>query len=243
MTIEIKHDLRSAHLGTRLILGGKPYVGGLCLHDTAGSGTHNDTRYLSHPGDGRKVSVDFTVERNGDVYQLNPDLVRKCTFHAGRATKWKTGGRNFRNYEVTQVLIGIELCQKADMSLVPAWPVEQVAAVAELCVWLCGKFQLTKEQITTHAAIIQDGSRTDPRRFIWDSFWFHFNRAANTPAIDPRPNPDGIGSPIYHAVVAGDTLFSIARRYKKSIEELKAINGMSTPSVLIKVGDRLIIQR
>ena len=57
---------------------------GIVLHDTAGAGTHNDTLYLVNPGDGRKVSVDFTVERDGKIHKLNPDLQTYYCNHAGQ---------------------------------------------------------------------------------------------------------------------------------------------------------------
>jgi LysM repeat protein len=241
--MNIKRNITAAHLGTRLILGGRPFVGGICLHDTAGSGTHNDTLYLSNPGDGRVVSVDFTVERDGTIYQLNPDLTHKCTWHAGRATKFVTAGRVLRNQEVTKSLIGIELVQKNDLTFSPVWPDVQVDAVAELCLWLCIAFKLTKEQITTHAKIITDGSRSDPRRFPFEQFWSTFNRNANTPAVDPKPDAAAVGSPTYYVVVSGDSLWKIAKQFGVTVEALKANNGMATASNLITPGQKLLIRK
>jgi hypothetical protein len=238
---EIQLSLTAHNLGKRLIIDGRPFIGGICLHDTAGSGSHNDTIYLSHPGDGRKVSVDFTVERDGSIWQLNPDLNKFCTFHAGRATKWIAGGRVFRNRAVTQVLIGIEIVQQAAMKLNPIWPDQQVKSVAELCYFLCSKFNLTKEQVTTHAKVITDGSRSDPRQFPFDAFWFHFNRVANMPAIDPPPGP--LGQPVIVEVAANDTLWAIAKRYNSTVEQIKHLNGMNTPSNVIRPGQKLIIKK
>lgn len=149
---------------------------GVVLHDTAGTGKHNDTLYLANPGDGRTVSTDFTVERDGSIWKLNPDLRSRCTFHAGRATEW----RGFKNSQVNSVLIGIEIVQKADLSLRPIYPSEQVAAVANLCAWLVREFGLRGADITTHRQIITDGSRSDPRQFPFDGpegFWVLFWRA------------------------------------------------------------------
>lgn len=240
--MNIKTNLRAKHLGSRLILNGKPFIGGIVLHDTAGSGTHNDTRYLANPSDGRKVSVDYTVERDGSVYELNPDVLNKCTFHAGRATRVRVGNRILRNREVTQSFIGIELVHKANPALQsPIWPNEQVKAAAELCLFLCSKYKLTKESITTHAAIITDGSRTDPRAFPFDSFWFWFNKMANVPAIDPV-SPE-LSNPIMYVVVPGDSLWKIANMFKTSVEALKSLNGIDARSNLIKAWQTLIIQR
>lgn len=170
----------------------------IVLHDTAGSGLHNDTRYLANPGDGRIVSVDFTVERDGSIWQLNPDLSKYCTFHAGRNTRF----RGITNGACNHTSIGIEIVQKADLSLSPIYPDEQIQAAAALCAWLCEKFGLEKDDITTHRQIITDGSRTDPRKFPFEGehgFWAHFHRANGTkqPAAlcshgDEDLNGDGI---------------------------------------------------
>ena len=138
------------------------------LHDTYGSGTHNDTKYLANPSDGRKVSCDFTVEKDGTIYQLNPDLAKFATFHAGRATLYK----GLRNAQVYQGTIGIEIVQNQKKA---EYPPAQVQAVAELCRSLCDQFKLKAADITTHKAIITDGSRTDPRDFPFPQFWSIFN--------------------------------------------------------------------
>ena len=241
--MNINKTIHADHLGSRLILGGKPFIGGICLHDTAGTGTHNDTLYLAHPSDGRVVSVDFTVERDGSIFQLNPDLLKNCTWHAGRATAYRTGNHSFKNRAVTQVLIGIEISHKENPALQsPLWPENQIKAVAELCFFLCHTYGLTKDQITTHAKIITDGSRTDPRLFPFDSFWFYFNKAAGTPAVDPI-NP-ALQNPVMYEVVKGDTLSKIARKFSNvSIEDIKSLNGIATASDLIRIGQKLIIQK
>ena len=151
---------------------------GIVLHDTAGSGTHGDTLYLANPTDGRVVSVDFTVERDGLIWKLNPDLQKFHTHHAGRSTKW----RNFKNQEVNQVTVGIEIVQKSDLSLSPVYPQVQIDAVAHLCAWLSKTYNISNSEITTHRQIITDGSRSDPRNFpfegangFWQKYWSHFN--------------------------------------------------------------------
>lgn len=219
--MEIKRDLTAKFLGR-----GFREVAGIILHDTAGSGTHNDTRYLASPGDGRKVSVDFTVERDGSIWQLNPDLKNNHTFHAGRATHFK----NLRNQQVTRHCIGIEIVQKADLSLNPLYPDAQVIAVANLCAFLCREFGLQKTDITTHAKVITDGSRSDPRKFPFDDFWQYF---------DPI---SGLDSEVFHIVKSGDTLFALANFYNTRIETIKALNGMNDASNEITVDQRLRVK-
>ena len=55
-----------------------------------------------------------------------------------------------------------------------------------------------------------------------------------------QPAPNQIKTPTSHTVVAGDTLFSISRRYNLSVEQLKAINKLPQEAV-IHVGQKLIV--
>lgn len=59
-----------------------------------------------------------------------------------------------------------------------------------------------------------------------------------TPAASPSPAPQA--TPIFHVVVAGDTMFSIARRYGVSLEALGKANGIDDPNRIV-IGQRLII--
>lgn len=218
--MNIKRDYTARYLGR-----GDREVIGIVLHDTAGSGKINDVKYLANPGDGRRVSVDFCVTRDGDIYQLSPDLKKHWTYHAGRATRFK----GFTNSSVTKRTIGIEIVQKADLSLTPTYPDVQVKATGELCSYLCEQFGLSKEDITTHAKIITDGSRSDPRRFPFDKFYEYFNNMSGNETLK-------------HTVVAGDTLFALANRYHTTIEELKRLNNLNDPSNVILVGQVLVIK-
>lgn len=208
---------------------GSRTVKGIILHDTAGTGTHNDTKYLANPGDGRKVSVDFTVERDGSVWQLNPDLRKGWTYHAGRSTQFK----GLRNRDVTKSCIGIEICQRADMSLKPTYPTEQVNAVADLCAYLCKEFGLNKADITTHAKVVTDGSRSDPRKFPFTDFWTRFD--ASTGMV-------GTSGQMFHVTAAGDTLWRLANQYQTRIETIKALNGINEASNIIEVGRKLRVK-
>lgn len=219
--MEIKLDFTARNLGS-----GSRTVKGIVLHDTAGSGKINDVRYLANPGDGRVVSVDFCVTRDGNIYQLSPDLSKNWTFHAGRNTRFK----GHINGAVNKHTIGIEIVQKADLSLSPLYPEPQVKSVAELCAHLCEKFGLSKDDITTHAKIITDGSRSDPRRFPFDKFDDFFNTAS-------------VGQEtVKHTVVAGDTLYSLSKHYKTTVEEIKRLNSINEASNLITVGQVLIVK-
>jgi N-acetyl-anhydromuramyl-L-alanine amidase AmpD len=176
---------------------------GIVLHDTAGNGGHGDTLYLANPQDGRVVSVDFTVERNGSIWKLNPQLTQFCCLHAGRRTAW----RGLRNHAVNQGTVGIEITQHRNLSLRPLYPLAQVKSVAQLCAWLVTRFGLQASDITSHRAIITDGSRSDPRQFPFEGaagFWFFYWQALGSSdrflaSMEPDGmSPEALVEPAYH---------------------------------------------
>ena len=227
MAFETK--LRAKNLGKR---SGR--VEFIVLHDTAGNGGRGDAEYLASDPEKRGVSVDFCILKDGTVYQLNPDLKNKCTYHAGRNTAFR--GRS--NGGVNQHSVGIEIAQKANMKgLSPAYPEAQVRAVAEVCRYLCETFQLTKVDITTHSKIIRDGSRSDPRNFPWEGFWDFFNKGNGD---EPAGGPS-LGTMV-HTVQDGDTLYSLSREYTTTVEKIKALNSLNTTSNVIHPGQILIVK-
>lgn len=227
--IQLKRDYTCRHLGT-----GKRTVKGIILHDTAGNGGPGDVKYLANPSDGRRVSCDFAVTRDGSIYQLNPDLENNWTYHAGRNTHFK----GVFDSAVTKSTVGIEITQKADLSLSPLYPKEQINAVADLCVYLCAKFNLEKSDVTTHAKIITDGSRSDPRKFPFADFWKRFDTVGG---VD-LPHLPHLSQPVTHTVKQGETLFELSNRYQTSVETIKRLNNLNTPSNLIQVGQVLIVK-
>ncbi len=160
------HDLPCRYKAKR----GRSIIG-IVLHDTCGTGTHADTLYLADPEDGREVSVDFTVEVSGAIWKLNPQLGLYYCFHAGRATSF----RGLHNAQVTRATIGIELCRAAAANPSMPYPAPQIDSLVILVRWLLLRFHLTNADITTHQAIITDGSRDDPRNFPWWQFLAKLN--------------------------------------------------------------------
>ena len=55
--------------------------------------------------------------------------------------------------------------------------------------------------------------------------------------------PDSGGTPVYHHVRSGDTLYSISRRYKLSIEELRRLNPTLGQKKTIYPGQKLRVQK
>lgn len=236
-------------LKAKFIRPGRKKIVGIVLHDTAGTGTHNDTLYLADPRDGRKVSIDFTVERDGTIWKLNPDLDKFYAMHCGRATRYK----GLVNGEVTRATIGIEICQKADLSLRPFYTDAQVKSVGQLCAWLTWKFNLDTADITTHRNIITDGSRSDPRQFPFDGangFWSCYWEAKgkgdeHEASATMTKTPDISKKEPTHSVKAGETLFGIARKhYGKGslyplIEKANALKkGLILPGQVLLIPDR-----
>lgn len=240
--INIDHSLRAKRLNGYKS-GIRPLVRAIVLHDTAGSGTIGDAKYLANDPENRKVSVDFVILRDGTIYQLNPDLTKYSTNHAGRHTRLAIPGTNeaYTNADVNEHTIGIELSHHVVPSKQhPEWPIDQINSAALLCKDLCSQFNLKTENITTHAKIITDRTRTDPRNFDWVSFWSCFN--CDGLAITPKtgnPVPD---THIFHIVVSGDTLSGLASQYHTSIEAIKVLNHYDSPSTLINVGQRLLVK-
>ena len=224
-------------LAAKYLENGRTKVVGVVLHDTAGSGGHGDTLYLAKPGDGRKVSIDFTVERDGGIWKLNPDLDKFYTRHAGRATKFK----GLTNAAVTRATIGIEIVQKANLSLSPLYPEAQIKSVAELCAWLVSKYKLTTSDITTHRQVITDGSRADPRQFpfegpggFWEFYWAAQGKAEEHQiAVEMQKTPEPGGNT--YTVAAGDSLSSIAKKkLGKSSRwtEIQTLNGLTGTTIV-----------
>lgn len=218
----------------KYISPGRSKITGICLHDTAGSGTHGDTKYLANPSDGRKVCVDFTVERDGSIWKLNPDIDKYYTPHAGRKTKWKGA----TNAQVTRALIGIEIVQHVKLNLVPTYTDEQVRATAHLCAWLVEKYNLAPADITTHRQVITDGSRSDPREFpfegtggFWQHYWGFFGKEKEFEVSQEITKVPDEGKKTYN-VVQGDTLISIGNLYKVKWQDIMSANKLKSTVIL-----------
>jgi LysM repeat protein len=73
---------------------------------------------------------------------------------------------------------------------------------------------------------------------------------ATSPAPAPGPTPTGRVSPlslpgggkaIVHVVQGGETLYSISRKYKVTVQSIKTLNNIPDSSNRINIGDRLMI--
>lgn len=66
------------------------------------------------------------------------------------------------------------------------------------------------------------------------------NTEAQTATITPSPGPSPTATENIYTVEAGDTLFSIAAKFKANVCTLRAVNNITNPSV-IAVGQKLLI--
>lgn len=226
--MHVNRDYTAKNLFVR---GGNAVPEFIVLHDTAGNGGLGDVKYLAQDPENRGVSVDFVIPKDGTIYQLNPDLNRKYTSHAGR----KTAFRGHSNRNVNRYSVGIEIGQRATLV---EYPEVQIRSVAKTCAYLCDTFSLTKTDITTHAKIITDGSRSDPRKFPWDIFWVYFNEMSGL----VLPGEVSGDARIYHLVRKGDTLYALSQHYLTSVEQIKALNGMDDRSNTIHPGQKLVVK-
>ena len=164
----------------------------------------------------RGVSVISACRVTGR-FSAQPRLRNTTMFHAGAAPDFGAG-----HGAVNPAQLGIEIVQKADLSLSPIYPEAQVRAVAELWRTSVPAFNLTRGDITTHARIIQDGSRSDPRQFPFTRF----------DTISTRPTAGAI-SRLAHSR-RRDTLFALASD-SDDIEKSKA-EPINDASNMISVG-------
>lgn len=51
------------------------------------------------------------------------------------------------------------------------------------------------------------------------------------PAPTTNPNNNTNGAPVYHTVVAGETLYGISRRYNITVDQLKSLNGLTANTI------------
>lgn len=159
MTINIDTTIKSPNYSSRN--GQKIFM--LVMHATAGrkdSDLHiltDDTVPLK-----KRVSVLYYILKTGHVYQLVDDSY--AAWHAGKAY-WNQYGP----VEIQEGSIGIEL-ENLNNGIDP-YPPEQYNAALELSKALVSRYNITQNNIVTHANIagITEG-KTDPKGFPFDKF-------------------------------------------------------------------------
>ncbi len=152
----------------------------IVLHATVGS-LQSAISHLVNPR--TKVSTHYLISKTGRILRLVAES--HVAWHAGRA-KWKN------TTKVNEISIGIELENRNDG--VDPYPAAQLRSLTELVYDLMQRYQLSRDDITSHAAVaVPAGRKTDPKNFPWSSF------LAGLPS-DPFVDWGDIGKPSGPAV-------------------------------------------
>lgn len=183
----------------------------IVMHDTVGS-FPGDIGWLTNPAS--EVSSDFYVQRNGEVWQLNPDLRQAKTWHAGTSLY-----QQFSN--LNEYSIGIEMEHRFDTD---DWPEQQVQAAARLAAWLVEEFDLdlVTQPIVSHAQVaLPPGRKRDPRNLPWSAFGQQVRQSLGERAEPAKLvwGATGQAIPVELRFVAGTTL--------ATAEALTAATGFS----------------
>ena len=112
---------------------------------------------------------------------------------------------------------------------------EVLAAAVEYCVLLCREYGLTAESIVSHReahALGYASNHGDPENWLNRHGLTMDNFRARVQEIMEKSDDTNV---VEYAVVRGDSLARIARRYGTTWQELAAYNGIANPS-LIRVG-------
>lgn len=132
----------------------------IVVHATAGS-IGGALAWLTNPAS--RVSADFVIAKNGDVYQLNPALDVYYTWHAGKSA-WR--GLEIRN-TLNPVSIGIEL-ENRNTGVDP-YPPEQLASLTLLVRDRRTRYGVDMANIVRHVDV-SPGRKTDPKGMDWEAW-------------------------------------------------------------------------
>lgn len=118
--------------------------------------------------------------------------------------------------------IGVEMCVEKDGTIHP----DTVKRTVQVVAHLCNKFKLTSKRVYRHYDIT---GKNCPAPWVKDASLF---QAFKT-------NVDEILSPKFYSVKKGDTLYSIAKQRKVSVDSIKKVNKLT--SDVLSVGQKLKI--
>lgn len=127
----------------------KPSV--IVLHDTEDNDLNRVLRLFRSRAFGNNAH--FVIAKNGKIYQTAP-----LNTNAGHAGKSVFKGR----HRVNDFSIGIELINRGNGK--DPFPEAQYRSLAKLVRWLCHKYDIPWENVTTHKDVaIPKGRKSDPR--------------------------------------------------------------------------------
>lgn len=133
---------------------------GIVVHETIG---YDSLPYLQGGSllDGRKVSSDYHIARNGDVSQITPP--RCYSFHSGVA-RWQLYQESDRT--INQGFVGVELENHPDDGQVVTGP--QYIGLAWLIRVLCTSHPIDLRNVVGHYQVaLPSGRKKDPVTMNW----------------------------------------------------------------------------
>lgn len=183
---------------------------GIVLHHSAG--TYIGTiSWCMNPAS--KVSYHAVVSTSGQVTELADDTNK--TWHAGKSKFMGIDNCN-------DFLLGIAVTGNTNERELTK---EEINATAEWCVKKMKKWNFGIEWVTTHRAIAPE-RKTDVSKKAEMQIKERIKELLSTFFI--------------YEVSAGDTLFSIAKRFGVSVEDLRKLNNQNVDT--IKIGQKLKIK-
>jgi len=143
----------------------------LVIHATAG-GEAGALSWLCNPAS--RVSADFVIGKQGNIWQLNADLDAAFTWHAGKSA-WR--GLEMQG-TLNPVSIGIELANLNNGR--DPYPPPQIAALTNLVRTLMARYAIPLDHVVRHLDV-SPGRKTDTAGFPWTEW-----RAALAPGMETR---------------------------------------------------------
>jgi len=157
----------------------------MVLHWTGGEGgAEQVARTLAK----RRLSVDFVVEKDGTIYQLNTNIAGRYTLHAGRANKASVGVEivNY-GYRATKLLVPRKGRDRTlqDQVIhgrkrkVAGFTNQQVLSVLRLTEWFCDEFDVPRQIPASSTEL----SEEDYRRFTGICGHLHVTKKKTDPGM------------------------------------------------------------
>lgn len=212
-------------------------IKGIVIHWTAtpGASDENEVKFFdgADGGGGRYASAHLFVDRDSARLDIPLDEVAyHANDHACRIPSLMPNA-NFTS-------IGIEMCVEKDGTI----HAETVARTAKVAAALCKQFKLNPaNNIFRHFDVT---GKNCPAPWVanvalFNQFKKDVAAIVNPPIVAPKPsNPQPVVSGTY-VVVAGDTLYSIAKDNGVTVENLIDWNSITKPSV-IHAGTKLVVK-
>lgn len=114
-------------------------------------------KYLSNPGDGRRVSSHFSIGKDGDLYQI-------CSLNK---QAWHTSGKDPETGEYyNQESVGFDFANAPGEEFTE----EQYKTASKLCAYLVKKFDIDIDNIIGHDETPYDNHGDPGDLFDWDKF-------------------------------------------------------------------------